>query len=416
MHCSETTPVPVLFPRYKQRSWEVVRRSGHIHRVACILPIHVPRVVSFLDDRGRSGCLVHGTYYSSRDLTLTFFPQKKSGKSAPVRTSTGSRDAAYTGRDVTSKKSDISRNGAASGEKPPTRKPGSRYPDDPVGRRQNYDGGDDLLPHTGYRQTYAPGSGGRGEWRNSNQGRLNENWQYQENPKPPSNNRGFLRSMNDDARDRDFTNRGGGGSDRVSKEDYNYATHSDSYRGLFEGLQQTPQRNRHHRRNQHNRRNHHRHSLSSYHPTHSDDGRFRRSSSVKASYQCLAVMTYIDSYKSLLTTTTGNDDEVLCWLVVNASTIVILKTSSCNSQEADRVLASPAHSAAHSEHVHMILYLHRGERDCDAMFPSDPVRPQPFEFRYEDSAGTCLCTGLQIGLRLLLSVFVLPVVKSLLLR
>ncbi|KAL8604658.1 hypothetical protein ACOMHN_013438 [Nucella lapillus] len=191
------------------RSWEVVRRSGHIHKLACILPHYIPKVISFMDNRGRSGCLVHGTYYMPRDISLTFFPQP---------------------------------------------------------------------PHKA-----------------SNSGQVH-------------------------------LHNGGEGPDVSSQP-----------------------------------------------------------------RDCLAVMTYVDSYKSLLTATSGNPKEILCWLVVNSSTVVIVRTSSCNSPTARQILASSADSALHKEHVHSIMYLNQGQHDCDAAFPADLIRPQPIGFREEDSgAGAIL--------------------------
>nr|KAG5689136.1 hypothetical protein BaRGS_013897 [Batillaria attramentaria] len=159
--------------RYTERSWEVVRREGHIHKMACILPHYLPRVVSFMDDRGRSGCFVHGTYYSPRAISLTFFPkeQRRGSNSSPT----------------------------TKGDK-------------------------------------------------------------------------FVGADNDE---------------------------------------------------------------------------------------------------------TENPDEILCWLVVDEYTVVILKTSSCNSQTAQRVLDDHARNSKYGQHLYRILNLHQGEKDCDAMFPAEKIWPEP---------------------------------------
>jgi hypothetical protein len=96
----------------------------------------------------------------------------------------------------------------------------------------------------------------------------------------------------------------------------------------------------------------------------------------QTTYDCLAVMTYVDSYKSLLTSTSrSRGRDVLCWLVVDQNTIVILKTSSCNSQTAQRVLA--AYYAQNADlNVNNSSGFHSTETQSHISLLESPSQPQ----------------------------------------
>ncbi|KAK7088339.1 hypothetical protein V1264_022267 [Littorina saxatilis] len=540
---------------YAIRSWEVVRRSGHIHKIACILPHYLSKVVSFKDDRGRSGCLVHGTYYSPRAISLTFFPQS-SGATArtgeattPHRTQTGvhtaldvsgvdrdrdvsevghdadrdvnavgrdvgrdvnavgrdvGRDVSEAGRDVSSGRAAWQQRGAPhshvwENHRPDEQEPGyksgyqEKYPWESAqsvdyhsdsGRASHRDN-DPPVPRHGADQhkAWRDKIGGVREHEIShqfppgmNEHDLNQTYIYingESGQKPDddlqsksyedyvdqhntnSNNDYYKNypyavggNAHDNNRHRRPHNRH---RDTFPKQSNNFITHQakkerykrsstdrenymprsverKSYkRSRTERYIDKPNRtDREMHKASQTKRDRFKRSSSRERETHyiskTKRDRYKRSrggdvrSRVQLSYECLAVMTYVDSYKSLLTVTSDDPNEILCWLVVGEQTVVILKTSSCNSQTAQRVLANPARGG---EHVHKILHLHQGERDCDAMFPADPVRPEPIEFRDEDDhrsgARGCVLFTLKDRVRLLAAQVILIVVVGMLL-
>ncbi|GFO46452.1 hypothetical protein PoB_007295700 [Plakobranchus ocellatus] len=55
-------------------------------------------------------------------------------------------------------------------------------------------------------------------------------------------------------------------------------------------------------------------------------------------FRCVAAMTYIDTYKTVITQSSGFKLETLCWMIVDDETIVVVNTSSCNMQTAQGVI------------------------------------------------------------------------------
>ncbi|XP_059170416.1 uncharacterized protein LOC131951963 [Physella acuta] len=55
-------------------------------------------------------------------------------------------------------------------------------------------------------------------------------------------------------------------------------------------------------------------------------------------FHCVAAMTYINSFKSVITVTADNTSEVLCWMIKDHSTLIVVSTSSCNKETAEGIL------------------------------------------------------------------------------
>ncbi|RUS72643.1 hypothetical protein EGW08_019600 [Elysia chlorotica] len=65
------------------------------------------------------------------------------------------------------------------------------------------------------------------------------------------------------------------------------------------------------------------------------------------SFQCVGAMTYIDTYKTVITQSSGNRQETLCWMIIEDKTIVVVNTSSCNMQTARGIMVQDPRYTVH---------------------------------------------------------------------
>ncbi|XP_046361485.1 uncharacterized protein LOC124138712 [Haliotis rufescens] len=56
-------------------------------------------------------------------------------------------------------------------------------------------------------------------------------------------------------------------------------------------------------------------------------------------YTCLGSLTFIGSFKSIITVTQGREDEYLCWIIVSRNFLLQVKPSSCNTLTANFIMA-----------------------------------------------------------------------------
>ncbi|GFS22086.1 hypothetical protein ElyMa_001608700 [Elysia marginata] len=54
-------------------------------------------------------------------------------------------------------------------------------------------------------------------------------------------------------------------------------------------------------------------------------------------FRCVGAMTYIDTYKTVITQSLDYRQETLCWMIIDDKTIVVVNTSSCNMQTANGI-------------------------------------------------------------------------------
>ncbi|CAG5135163.1 unnamed protein product, partial [Candidula unifasciata] len=81
-------------------------------------------------------------------------------------------------------------------------------------------------------------------------------------------------------------------------------------------------------------------------------------------FHCIAAITYISSFKTVMTVSQGNEQEVLCWMIVNAETVVVVNTSSCNTQTALGILQGKPKFLLH---LKFLLYLNAADKDVDVV-------------------------------------------------
>ncbi|PVD31639.1 hypothetical protein C0Q70_07056 [Pomacea canaliculata] len=484
-------PPDIFHPgdKYVSRSWEVARRSGPVQNMPCILPHHVPRVVSFLDDQDRSGCMVHGTYYSPRTIVLAYFPTPERGRDStatsppgpglgetPVESgrvttlATGIRKTPFkndhsgdAGPDFkeTHVKSDHSNADGSDFKEGSFKSDHSRtdgfyfernVPQDrttsvssTIPEESHFDhdyrnlavGQDDdeqdLLNAS--RDTQVAGMPPDVADRKSNrqdEGQKGDgyNWKSPSGETKGSSGKagGYSRETVDSNGGKPVWVDDGGGTFVFTKYEYSYSGRDKGSGGRYH-LQpgskkyktnpaSSPRPGRRTRAAGAEVKRDSTFSRSDNGDrqdggTHSQHARRDRRQAgaddvVQTSYECLAVMTYADTYKSVLTVTSDKPQEILCWLVVNQYTVVILNTSACNSQTAERVL-NPARYPTYRQHKHAVLRLYSGEKDCDTLRPADRVWPEPVKYQDQNvksdaspvavtcfTAVTCLLLSLSV--------------------
>ncbi|KAH9525705.1 hypothetical protein Btru_002113 [Bulinus truncatus] len=95
------------------------------------------------------------------------------------------------------------------------------------------------------------------------------------------------------------------------------------------------------------------------------------------SFDCLAAISFLSTYKTSITQSKGHTDDFLCWMYIDSKTVVVIRTSSCNKQTADGILRK---EEKYLPHLQWLLRLDAADPDvreeCRRLYYDQEVKWQ----------------------------------------